>query len=67
MYSSFLFLTRLLLYPGALLACSCDFLSVFPQSYPAGQFFFLHIAIGRSFLPTWQRRNGGGSLYSLPS
>ena len=67
MSSSLLFLTRLPLYPGALLVCGRDFPSVFSQSYPAGLFFFLGIAIGRSFLPTWQRRNGGGSPCSLPS
>ena len=67
MSSSLLFLTRLLLYPGALLACDRDFFSVSPQSCLVGLFFFFHIAIGRSFLPIWQRCNGGGSPCSLPS
>ena len=67
MSSSLLFLTRLLLYPGALLACGRDFPSVSPRSCLVGLFFFLCIAIGYSFLPTWQCRNEGGSLCSLPS
>ena len=67
MFSSLLFLTRLLLYPGALLARGCDFPSVSPQSCLVGLFFFLCIAIDRSFLPTWQRCNEGGSPCSLPS
>ena len=62
-----LFLTRLPLYPCALLACGCDFPSISPQSCLVGLFSFLCIAIGCSFLSTWQRHNGGGSLCSLPS
>ena len=50
---------------------SCQFVVVvFPQYlfdfYLAGLFFFLHNAIGRSFPPTWQRHNGGGSPCILP-
>ena len=67
MSSSLLFLTRLPLYLSALLARGCDFPLVFPQSCLVRLFFFLHIAIGRSFLPTWQRCNGGSSPCSLPS
>ena len=67
MSSSLLSLTRLPLYPSALLACGRDFLSVSPEFYPAGLFFFLCIAIGRSFLPTWQCHNEGDSPCSLPS
>ena len=63
----FLFLTRLPLYPGALLACGCDFSSVSSQSCPAGLFFFLNIAIDCFFFPTWQCCDGGGSLCFLPS
>ena len=54
----FLFFTKSPLYPGALLACGRDFLSVSPQSCLVGLFFFLRIAIGRSFFPTWRRCNG---------
>ena len=53
-----LFLTRLLLYLDVLLVCGCGFPSISLQFYPAGLFFFLHIAIGRSFPLTWRRRNG---------
>ena len=56
-----LFLTRLPLYLDVLLVCGRGFPSISFRFFPAGLFFFLHIAIGRSFLPTWQRRNGGGS------
>ena len=67
MFNFLLFLTRLTLYPGALLACGRDFLSVSLQSCPAGLFFFLCIAIDSFFLPTWQCRNEDGSPCSLPS
>ena len=67
MSSSLLILTRSLLYQGVLLVHGRDFLLVSPQSYLAGLFFFLCIVIGRSFLPTWQCCNGGGSPCSLPS
>ena len=61
-----LFLTRLLLYLDVLLVCGRGFLSIFLQFYPAGLFFFFHIAIGCSFPLTWKRHNGGGSPCILP-
>ena len=61
-----LILTRLPLYLGVLLVCGHDFPSISLQFYPAELFFFLHIAIGRSFPLTWRRCNGGGSPCVLP-
>ena len=45
-----LFLTRLLLYLDVLLVCGRGFPSIFLQFYPAGLFFFLHIALAILFL-----------------
>ena len=61
-----LYLTRSLLYLDVLLVCGRGFPSISLQFYPAGLFFVFHIAIGRSFPPTWQRRNGGSSFCILP-
>ena len=61
-----LFLTRSLLYLDVLLVYDRGFPSISLQFHPAGLFFFLHIAIGRSFPPTWQRCNESGSPCVLP-